>query len=134
LELLGVSPPHGAGVSLAAIIVGRADGQIADRAIFMQRRDYETRMVDNVAVKGRKFAVRRGPYKLIVADEEQTTELFDLDTDPRELDNLAARKPDVVRELRAQIDAWQGAAIGRAPGRELDPSDLEALRALGYQR
>jgi hypothetical protein len=32
--------------------------------------------------------------------------LYDLDTDPVELTNLAAKEPDRVKELVAKWDAW----------------------------
>jgi arylsulfatase A-like enzyme len=50
-------------------------------------------------------AVRSGKWKL-VAKENQPWELYDLDADRTELNNLATKYPDKVKELAAQWDAW----------------------------
>jgi len=50
-------------------------------------------------------AIRDGRYKL-VAKEDRAWELYDLEKDRSELENLAAAKPEVVRELDAKWNAW----------------------------
>ena len=52
-------------------------------------------------------------------------ELFDVAADPDELENLAVKHPDVVRDLRAGLDAWwkpdaRDSGDTRQPGREPD--------------
>ena len=67
-------------------------------------------------------AVRAGKWKL-VAKEGQPWELYDIEADRTEMNNLAAKYPDKVKELSAQWDAWAARAnvlpLGawRAPGR-----------------
>jgi arylsulfatase A-like enzyme len=55
-------------------------------------------------------AVRRGNWKLRqaapAAGEKKMVELFDLAADIGEANNVAARHPDVVRELAAKMDAF----------------------------
>jgi len=50
-------------------------------------------------------AVRQGPWKLVSRYPDRW-ELFDLEADRTELDNLAGRHPDRVREMTALYDAW----------------------------
>jgi arylsulfatase A-like enzyme/Flp pilus assembly protein TadD len=73
-------------------------------------------------------AVRTGGWKLVDAPRP---ELFDLRRDPGEVENLAAGQPDRVSELRRSLDGLRtGEAVATGP--EIDPSTLDALRALGY--
>ena len=46
--------------------------------------------------------VRRGPWKLIYCMEAPHL-LFDLDTDPEELVNLAASRPEIVAEMEQAL-------------------------------
>jgi arylsulfatase A-like enzyme len=50
-------------------------------------------------------AVRRGDMKL-VAEHGKAWELYDLSTDRTESKNLAAERPELVRELAAEYDGW----------------------------
>lgn len=61
----------------------------------------------------RKRAVRTPEWKLIVARDHPDlhgcppVELYDLAADPGEQHNLAAARPEVVGELRAELDGWR---------------------------
>jgi arylsulfatase A-like enzyme len=63
------------------------------------------------AYRGFQRAVQDGQYKLIeyVVDGERTTQLFDLQEDPAELDNLAQRPEysEVRDRLRRQLTRWR---------------------------
>ncbi len=50
-------------------------------------------------------AVRHGKWKL-VAKENRPWELYDMQTDRTETNDLAAEHPDLVRKLEAKWDAW----------------------------
>lgn len=50
-------------------------------------------------------AVRRGRWKL-VCEYPHPWELYDMETDRAEMNNLAAREPEIVRELVAQWQDW----------------------------
>jgi arylsulfatase A-like enzyme len=52
-------------------------------------------------------AVRSGDYKLIEFYEDGRRELFDVKKDISESRNLAAEKPDLVKELAAKLDTWR---------------------------
>jgi len=75
-------------------------------------------------------SILRGKWKLIDAP---TPELYDLELDPGELNNLAAEHPDAVESLRAELEELRGGM--RTHGAEAikkDPELLSALEALGY--
>jgi arylsulfatase len=54
-------------------------------------------------------AIRAGKWKL-VAKENQAWELYDIQADRTEQNNLAAKMPDKVKELAAQWEAWAARA------------------------
>ncbi len=90
--------------------------------------------------EGHLQAVRSGPWKLRVAKDgpKQTSaalerpELYNLDVDPAEEDNLASAHPDVVQRLLAMIekgrleigDGDRDGTGQRAPGIVTDPQPL----------
>ncbi len=106
--------------------------------IFLQRRFYSHREDKfngkAVTVKGSKHAVRAGGWKLVVQPEEGPPQLFDLDADPAELQDVAERHPEVVEELEALLEEWKAGQWLRVPElpSDLDEEDLEALNGLGY--
>ncbi|MEZ5356445.1 MAG: sulfatase [Bryobacteraceae bacterium] len=59
----------------------------------------------------RKTAVRSGRWKLV--DNQGRVELFDLDKDVGEKNDLAAQKPDVVAGLRERFGEWSKANAPR---------------------
>ena len=63
-------------------------------------------------------AVRRGRHKLLRYYEDDRVELYDLDSDPAEALNLAAHQPEMVDELRTQLDGWLQAVGARLPSRK----------------
>jgi arylsulfatase A-like enzyme len=52
-------------------------------------------------------AVRNGDWKLIEFFEENSAELYNLNTDIGERKNLAAEHPERVKSMRAQLAAWR---------------------------
>ncbi len=50
-------------------------------------------------------AARRGPWKLLV--EKENVQLFNLSTDPGEKTNLAVQQPERVKQLQAELAAWE---------------------------
>ena len=52
------------------------------------------------------WAVRDGKWKLVCDCPEGPWELYDLERDRTELDNLAQKHPDKVMELAAQWHTW----------------------------
>jgi len=79
-------------------------------------------------------AVYRGRFKLIRSDRG-VVELYDLEIDPQERNDLATTEIEIVRELEDELDAWgeaspwQYSAGNPVP---LSPELSDQLRALGY--
>ncbi|MCA9179188.1 MAG: sulfatase-like hydrolase/transferase [Planctomycetales bacterium] len=70
----------------------------------------------------RSEAFRQGPWKLVVQHprstpgtfEHSVRELYQLDQDPGEQQNLASQHPDRVAEMSRQLDAWYAATQATA--------------------
>ncbi len=80
-------------------------------------------------------SARRGRYKGVYEAHAGVLALFDLAVDPTEQHDIAAREPALAAELKAVLERRHQAIITRKPtGRavELDPAEIEELRALGY--
>jgi len=73
-------------------------------------------------------------YKLVTIDGE-AAELYDLESDPGELENLISARPAVAESLRLLLDDVTGEMLEPPPPAEegvLDPDVQERLRAVGY--
>jgi arylsulfatase A-like enzyme len=124
LELCGVPKPPRVkfdGVSLAPLLRGGA-ATWPDRVLFFQwhRGDSPERY--------RAFAARSQDWKLVQPlgagekwDGKTSFQLYDMAHDPLELNDLAARQPERVADLKARYDAWfddvTGARDYRVPSR-----------------
>ena len=71
--------------------------------------------------------IRDGPMKLIVAPR---SELYDLDSDPREGRDLSRERKDVARRLYAELQKIVERKA--SPPASSSPGDLERLASLGY--
>lgn len=79
-------------------------------------------------------AIYEGQWKL-VQYSDGTAELYDLYDDPREVEERASDRPDVVARLLSDLESWLDGTEKMAspdPEDEMDPKLLEQLRALGY--
>jgi choline-sulfatase len=127
-ELAGLPVPEQvAGQSFAPALRG---AELEPRAALAQM---------SVGEAGGKSSLVLGPWKLIRSrGDTELVELFHRPDDPREQANLAAQRPEIVRELSALLEAEEARAAerGRAFGRGrevvLGIEDVEQLRALGY--
>jgi choline-sulfatase len=117
-------------LDLAPTILARADippphdlvGQSLLPLMGLAEGSYEGREVYTFA-NPRFATLRRGPHKLIHRQQpgEPLRQLFDLERDPGELDDLSAQQPALAAELGARLDAFihermaQGQATPKAP-------------------
>lgn len=108
LGLVNMPAPAGVkmdGRNLVPQLLGQL-GERKERTLFWQWHR------GDVPEMGRAFAARGPRYKLVqaagVAPGKYTPklELFDLANDPFEEKDLAPEKPEVVRDLQAQYEAW----------------------------
>jgi arylsulfatase A-like enzyme len=75
------------------------------------------------------------PHKLIQSSDGKH-ELYDLERDPGEAENLFAHQPDVVGEMSARFEHFKSGRVEMLePGEEAlepTPEQIEELKALGY--
>jgi len=126
-ELAGVTPPPDAdGRSLAGSLLGEEDP--AARPILGRRRHYE-KVVNGH--RGTRFFVRDGRWKYIHSSA-QPDELYDLERDPGETENLAVREAETVKTLRRTLSSHL-AAHPQPDEAPAIPDDVRSgLGALGY--
>lgn len=98
VDLLGLKKPAGPrldGVSLAGVVKGDQQAELADRTLFahVQRAFVPPKWTNSVAM--------RGKWRLI--DGEQ---LYDLGNDPGQQSDVAGQQPKVVASLRDAYENW----------------------------
>ena len=83
-----------------------------------------------------RYTLRTVRWKLILTNDPQREELYDLSADPRERHNLAARHPTIANALRSELERRRRALAAnrgaQGPSIQLAQEEVEALRALGY--
>lgn len=106
LAITGVAAPNGTvfdGEALPEVLVGKSDASRTTPLFFRRPPDRD----DFYGVKNLPdLAVRDGHWKLLCEYDGTRPELYDLDTDRGETDNVAADHPDIVRRLTAAVVAW----------------------------
>jgi arylsulfatase A-like enzyme len=60
-------------------------------------------------------AVRQREYKLIEFYEDGQLELYNLQTDSGEKNNLARQQPEITRQLKAKLNAWRQEVNAQLP-------------------
>ncbi len=82
----------------------------------------------------RMDAIRSSRFKLIryPGHTEDYLELYDLEADPGEHDNVAGRFPAIRDEYLKRLEHWLGDDGTDAQDPEIDPEVLDKLRQLGY--
>lgn len=129
LDLVGLDIPAGLhGISLSPVLSGDTSSGPSDLRPIL----YETRWQNRAVAAG----VRVGPYKMIdirtnYEGRQNTQLLFNLDDDPRELQDLAAVRPEILESMVLElIRGMDPQAEPHTP--ETIEFDAEALEALGY--
>ena len=119
LEACGAAPPKNVkldGRSILPLLKGESV-EWPERALFFQwHRGDEPVMY-------RAFAARSSTHKLLHAGKVEPGtdpadvpfELYDMRTDPLEINNIAAQQPKIVKRLRGQYEVWL-ADVGRDHG------------------
>lgn len=127
-ELLGVSAPtQWNGKSLEPLLRKNADPKSFERPCFARGAYY------NLASEPFDMIVS-GNYKLIRGLSSGKLELYDQINDPDEMDDIASKLPEMVKDLEKQVIDWRDKfpAVKAGDQTEID-SDLEdRLRAMGY--
>ena len=68
----------------------------------------------------------------IEARDEGSFELYDLENDPHELENLRASHPETVAALEERLRQWRTATAPAKASQAVSEDDARRLRALGY--
>jgi arylsulfatase A-like enzyme len=157
VDLLDVAPTlvELAGIARPATFTGRALGEASEeptgRPAFFQHPFYSADSVRNRVDRQAAFkSVAGAPLRPLEVGAEITglrterwkyvsfgarEELYDLQADPGELDNLIERQPGLARQLRGSVRGWLAATPLNLPGHVPINDELrETLRALGYVR
>ena len=137
------------GRSLLPLIMAAAEAGATDNvreaAIEMGWR-IEPAVSENVTVgedKLRATGLLSGEWRLIhntfipEDDERPEYELFNHEQDPLNLENLAADRPDIVEQLKAELADWResvkSSQLSREnPTEDMSPEEVERLKSLGY--
>lgn len=129
-DLLGLPlAPDLPGQSLLPVLQGKA---LPPRQLYAHLLRHD----DDGRVKKHLRAVWADNWKWIGGDPGGP-QLFDLSADPRELENMASRRPEITRALEQRYDAFARTATrmtGEKQAFVLPPAKQEELRALGYVR
>jgi arylsulfatase A-like enzyme len=82
-----------------------------------------------------RTVIHEWPYKLIQSSDGEH-ELYDLESDPGEAENLFARQSEVADEMRDRLERYKSGRVEMLePGEPAvapTPEQIEELRALGY--
>jgi arylsulfatase A-like enzyme len=73
-----------------------------------------------------RLAVHEGDWKLAIGASNERAELYNLETDPRERKNQAAKEPDRVVRLRKMALAWQDSLPSGPPKDCISKQELPA--------
>jgi len=85
-------------------------------------------------------SVEHGDFKLIRSSKGDT-ELYNIEIDPGELDNISGQAPKRTEKMHAQIDHWltsfrhyasDETSPGDGDGQEMSPEMRARLESLGY--
>ncbi len=121
-EMAGLPAPEGLdGISQAALLSGQASK--GARSFFWHFPHYTNQGSRPTG------AVRQGDWMLVEFYDDETVELYDFSRDIRERENIAARHPQQVTQMRAALAAWRQRV--RAQGNRPNPEfDLAKFREL----
>ncbi|MEM9346125.1 MAG: arylsulfatase [Planctomycetota bacterium] len=111
LEAAGVELPRGVAIdgrSLLPLIEGKPGVDWPERSIVMQahRGTSGEKFHHCMLIRGKWKLVRPSGFQNQTLDGEVPFELYDIHSDPREQNNLASEKPDVLADLKQAYLQW----------------------------
>jgi arylsulfatase A-like enzyme len=106
-EMAGQPAPAGDGLSLVPLL-RNPEARLAREEFYFHYPHY-------YATTTPVSAIRTREWKLLEYFEDSRLELYHLGRDPGEEQDLAAKNPEKVRELRARLEAWRQQVGARLP-------------------
>lgn len=108
--LAGVKPPNDAafdGADMSRVWLGGSETR--SKPLFWEygRNPKGYKYPEDPHDKSPNVAVRDGHWKLLVNVDGGDAQLFDLNADPKETDNVAAKNPEIAKRLTEQALAWR---------------------------
>lgn len=116
----------------------RASGEAARRSLLRLDQANRRPAFAQTRRDGIRDTVVDGNWKLIRDTVRNRSELYDLDRDETESNDVAWRYPEVVARLEARLESWHEELARHREGRpdaaapELSEEEIEQLRGLGY--
>lgn len=81
--------------------------------------EWRYRIIGHSLHQSPTLAIRKGPWKLLMNPDGSRKELYNIPEDSMEMQNLFDQKPEIARELEAELSEWKA-------GLPESPSDREA--------
>jgi len=92
------------GIDLSRVLQGRSDPAVTNRRLFWE---WRYRIIGHPINAAPTHAVRQGDWKLLKNWDDSRVELYNLRTDPMEVNNVSQQFPGKVTELSQAIDQWR---------------------------
>ena len=108
--IAGIKPPNEAdldGENMSGALKG--DSMVRTKPLMWENR---FPVNGHVSAKSPMLSIMDGGWKLLMNPDRSRVELYDIPNDPSELDNLAYKYPDVVKQLSEQVLSWQATLPG----------------------
>ena len=113
MDLAGIEPPAGPalhGASLKPLLL-ESSSDWPDRVLVTDSQRMET------LKPWRRTTVMTDRWRLVnpsIGGEPEALELYDMQSDPGQRNDIAAGKPDVVEKLKSDYESWWQSSSGRA--------------------
>ncbi|MDF1861113.1 MAG: sulfatase [Verrucomicrobiales bacterium] len=111
LEVAGLKPVSGVpldGESLLPLVTGRAD--LKRESLFFHYPNYAFHKQNRLG-----GAIRKGNYKLIRFYDDESSELYDLESDPGERNDISNSNSELVQSLRDELAQWLSESGAKMP-------------------
>jgi arylsulfatase A-like enzyme len=102
--LCGVVEPPGSvidGENMSGALAGNP--KVRSRPLFWEHR---SRVLGDTIMMSPTLAIRDGPWKLCMNADQTRVELYNIPSQPVEVDNLASENAAIVKDLSAKLLAW----------------------------
>jgi arylsulfatase A-like enzyme len=133
MELLGLPIPSEQiidGMSIVSLLSGRQNRKISERDLFWHYPHYGNQGGDPSSI------IRGGPWKLINYHEDSHDELYNLDSDPGEQNDVIGENGEIACEMRYRLNKWLVEVDAKlpAPDPQYNPEkEMARLRKLEHE-